>query len=312
MTSPCHPQTNGQTERFNRTMHAILNHYVAEHPRSWDQLLGALTLAHDSRPHRSTGVAPLELVNPMGVSSWAFKDVSRTRAYPLTEQRGTAAEKRAQADLLTRLKQLVPQMRETLKATLGRYKRDHDRRLAQRAEKITVGGFAWLRDHAKEEGAGGKIAHVARASYRVVPPDGPTVLLDVDGAHHREKVTHVIRASGAAGPGPAQHPALRTARSFHGAEADGQRYAVDRIADHPTLPDGALQVQVYWTGYPQPTRMDAADAPHETLRVYLRRFARPGIPHTSADPPPTPSHAPGPTVGAAAGVAAPSPPTVRA
>jgi len=74
VTSPSHPQTNGQTERFNRSMHKILNHYVADHPRSWDQLLGALTLAYNSRPQ--TGVAPLELVNPMGVSSWAFKDVS--------------------------------------------------------------------------------------------------------------------------------------------------------------------------------------------------------------------------------------------
>ena len=67
VTSLSHSQTNGQTERFNRTMHTIFSHYVAEHPRSWDQLLGALTLAYKSRPHRSTGVAPLELVNPMGV-----------------------------------------------------------------------------------------------------------------------------------------------------------------------------------------------------------------------------------------------------
>jgi len=72
VTSPSHPQTSGQTERFNRTMHTILKHYVADHPRSWDQLLGALTLSYNSRPHRSTGVAPLELVNPMGISSWAF------------------------------------------------------------------------------------------------------------------------------------------------------------------------------------------------------------------------------------------------
>jgi len=153
--SPSHPQTNGQTQRFNRTMHTILNHYVAEHPRSWDQLLGALTLAYNSRPHRSTGVAPLELVNPMGVSSWAFKDIPKSGAYPITAQRGTAAEKLAQATLLTRLVQLIPQMRATLKAPQGRYKRDHDKRLALRAEKLTAGGCAWLRDHANEEGAGG-------------------------------------------------------------------------------------------------------------------------------------------------------------
>jgi len=293
-------------------MPTILNHYVAEHPRSWDQLLGALTLAYNSRPHRSTGVAPLELVNPMGVSSWAFKDVSRTGAYTFTAQRGTAAERRAQADLLTRLVQLVPQMRATLEATQARYKCDHDRRLALRAEMLTVGGCAWLRDHAKKEGAGGKLTHVARGRHRVVSTDGPRVLLDVDGEHRRENVAHVVRASVAAVPGPAQHPALRTARSFHGAEEDGQRYAMDRIADHAMLPDGTLLVQVYWTGYPWPTWMDAADAPRETLRVYLRRAARLGLPHTSADPPPAPSRAPGPTVGAAAGVGAPSTPSVRA
>ena len=312
VTSPSHPQTNGQTERFNRTMHTILNHYVAEHPRSWDQLLGALTLAYNSRPHRSTGVAPLELVNPMGVCSWAFKDIPKSGAYPITAQRGTAAEKKAQADLLTRLVQLIPQMRATLKATQGRYKRDHDKRLALRAEKLTVGGCAWLRDHAKEEGAGGKLTHVAHGPYRVVSTDGPTVLLDVDGEHRRENVAHVVRASGTAAASPAQHPALRAARSFHGAEADGQRYAVDRIADHATLPDGTLRVQVYWTGYPQPTWMDAADAPHETLRVYLRRAARLGLPHTSADPPPAVPQDAAPDGGAASGGAPAQLPAIRA
>jgi len=79
----------------------------------------------------------------------------------------------------------------------------------------------------------------------VVTTDGPTVLVDVDREHRRENVAHVVRASGTAAESTAQHPALRAARSLHGAEADGQRYAVDRIADHATLPDGTIWVQVY-------------------------------------------------------------------
>jgi len=59
----------------------------------------------------------LELVNAMGVSTWAFKDVPGTMAYPLMAQRGTAAEKRALAALLTRLAQIMSQKRATLKAT---------------------------------------------------------------------------------------------------------------------------------------------------------------------------------------------------
>jgi len=292
-------------------MHTIVSNYVAEHPRSWDQLLGALTLAYNSRPHRSTGVAPLELVNPMGVSSWAFKNIPTSEAYPITAQRGTAAEKRAKAALLTRLVQLISQMRATLKETQGRYKRDHDKRLALRAVKLTAGGCASLRDHAKEEGAGGTLTYIARGPYRVVSTDGPPVCLDVDGGHRRENVAHVVRASGTAAEYPAEHLALRAARFFHGAEADGQRYAVDRIEDHATLPDGTFRVQVYWTGYPQPTWMDAVDAPHETLRVYLRRAARFGLPHTSADPPPAVQQDEAPDGAAASGGAVAPPPAIR-
>jgi len=87
---------------------------------------------------------------------------------------------------------------------------------------------------------------------------------------------------------------------------------VDRIADHATLADGTLRVQVYWTGYPQPTWMDAADAPHETLRVYLRRAARLGLPHTSADPPPAVSKDAAPDGSDASGGAAAPPPAIRA
>jgi len=58
--------------------------------------------------------------------------------------------------------------------------------------------------------------------------------------------------------------------------------------------------------------MDAADAPHETLRVYLRRAARLGLPHTSADPPPAVPQASAPDGGAASGGAAAPPPAIRA
>jgi len=183
-------------------------------------------------------------------------------------------------------------------------------RCAQR--RSPFGGCACLRDDAKEQGAGGKLTHVAHGPYRVVSRAGPTVLLEVDGGHRRENVALVVRASGAALPGTAKHPALRMARSFHAAEVDGQRYARDRIADQATFPDGTLRVQVYWTGNPHCTLIDAVDAPDETLRVQLLHAARLGLPHTSAQPPPAASKATGPTVGATAGVAPPPPPAVRA
>jgi len=58
--------------------------------------------------------------------------------------------------------------------------------------------------------------------------------------------------------------------------------------------------------------MDAADAPHETLRVYLRRAARSGLPHTSADPPPAVPQDAAPDGGAASGDAAAPLPAIGA
>lgn len=53
------PQTKCQVERFNRTIVARLRTYVEDHQDRRDQLVAVLTVAYNSRPQESTGVAPL-------------------------------------------------------------------------------------------------------------------------------------------------------------------------------------------------------------------------------------------------------------
>ena len=64
-----HPQTNGQVERYNRTIVGQLRTYVEDHQDRWDELVSMLKLAYNSRPQQSTGVAPLEFVTPERVRS---------------------------------------------------------------------------------------------------------------------------------------------------------------------------------------------------------------------------------------------------
>jgi len=63
-TTAYHPQTSGQGERYNCTMATQLRHDVTDDPRRWDELLPVLTMAYNSQPHRSTGIAPFKLVLP--------------------------------------------------------------------------------------------------------------------------------------------------------------------------------------------------------------------------------------------------------
>ena len=61
-TTAYYPQTNGQVERFNRTILAGLRHFCSEHGQDWDEFSSAITFAYNNKVHRATGLTPLQLV----------------------------------------------------------------------------------------------------------------------------------------------------------------------------------------------------------------------------------------------------------
>jgi hypothetical protein len=61
-TTAYHPQTNGQAERFNRTIINSLRGYVTERQGDWDEYTAAITFGYNCRIHASLGLARFELV----------------------------------------------------------------------------------------------------------------------------------------------------------------------------------------------------------------------------------------------------------
>jgi hypothetical protein len=61
MSTAFHPQTDGQTERANRTLEEMLRPYVDFHQTDWDDHLVAAELAFNSSKHASTGFTPFYL-----------------------------------------------------------------------------------------------------------------------------------------------------------------------------------------------------------------------------------------------------------
>ena len=57
-TTAYHPQGNGQVERFNRTVEAILAKMVGEHQDDWDKHLQKAVFAYRTSLHESTGYSP--------------------------------------------------------------------------------------------------------------------------------------------------------------------------------------------------------------------------------------------------------------
>jgi RNase H-like domain found in reverse transcriptase/Reverse transcriptase (RNA-dependent DNA polymerase)/Integrase zinc binding domain/Retroviral aspartyl protease/Integrase core domain/Chromo (CHRromatin Organisation MOdifier) domain len=61
MSTAYHPQTDGQTERANRTLEEMLRSYVSFNQRDWDEHLSALEMAINSSKQASTGFSPFYL-----------------------------------------------------------------------------------------------------------------------------------------------------------------------------------------------------------------------------------------------------------
>ena len=61
-TSPYRPQTDGSVERFNRTLNAMLSHYVNHLQDNWDEYLPLLALAYNSTYNYSAQQTPYYLM----------------------------------------------------------------------------------------------------------------------------------------------------------------------------------------------------------------------------------------------------------
>jgi ribosomal protein L21E len=57
-----HPETNGLTERLNKTIEDMLSKYISHHQRDWDQWLPVLLLAHRTSIHDSTNQSPYQMM----------------------------------------------------------------------------------------------------------------------------------------------------------------------------------------------------------------------------------------------------------
>ncbi|KAK2981476.1 hypothetical protein RJ640_021917 [Escallonia rubra] len=63
MSSSYHPESDGQTERFNSMLEEYLRHFVSATQKNWVKLLGVAQLCFNSRKSSSTGKSAFEIVN---------------------------------------------------------------------------------------------------------------------------------------------------------------------------------------------------------------------------------------------------------
>jgi transposase InsO family protein len=61
-TAPYHPRTDGQAERFNRSLIEMIRATTCDRQRHWDEVLSAVLFAYRSAVNASTGYSPYEML----------------------------------------------------------------------------------------------------------------------------------------------------------------------------------------------------------------------------------------------------------
>ena len=195
-TTAYHPQTNGQVERYNRTILAGLRHYCAEHAKDWDQFSSAITFGYNNTIHRATSLTPSQLVLtvPPGILALPHAEVIDHDDLSPRDKKRRFHE---------RLRNLMNTATAKLAAHQQRYKRDFDKLVKQRDTDLKPGEFVFLRRETPigEDEDGNlkrlrehKLRSKATGPYKIEKVASHTVTINQDGLITTVSRDRIIRA----------------------------------------------------------------------------------------------------------------------
>lgn len=236
-----HPQTQGQVERYNRTIVAQLKAYVSEHQESWDDLVSVLTLACNSRPKQSTGVAPLEFVVPERVRNLSLERMPAT-TYPKEVPRTVRAAREYHR---AHLRNLVHRVRKALASAQRRYKRAYDKLVRPVNKTLRVGDWAYIDANIQNPK---RLDETVLGPYQIVGRDDHTFTVMMNGHPERVSGDNVARA-----PTPTHQTDSSTIlRGQQGVAVPwdhreaGHQFTWERFVGHTYDVEGKLWLLVRW------------------------------------------------------------------
>jgi transposase InsO family protein len=279
-TTAYHPQTNGQVERFNRTIVNALRGYVSNHQSDWDEFTAALTYGYNTRIHSSLGLAPFELVlsrppPPLSMETPEPGNDNPTREFPES----------AKLRFLARLRGLMPLARQQLADAQERYKKNFDRTVREKNNELSVGDWCYLRKEEYPLGVNPKLTDQVTGPYEIVETDGRTFSLRMD-----DRVEQVTSDRVTPAPKPQilrqeVQPTVEDDQPQSGerdSSEDGKiihepEYVFEKICGAKKLRDGELRYKVRWYGYSseEDSWEPASHLPKDAIKRYHRKTGLP-------------------------------------
>jgi hypothetical protein len=240
MSTSHHPQTDGQTERSNRTLEDILRHYVSRQQDDWDHHLTAAEIAVNSSVHASTGFTPYYLNygdHPFFPSHIDVDGINNNTAYELMQQ-------------LQQNIELARNNMEKAKVSQTRYANQHRRELA-----FKEGEMVWLSTQNLKlpEGISKKLSSRFTGPFRIIEATSPVnYKLELPDEWVKKRVHPVFHVGllkryvpGVEGGSFNPHVV-----DIEASEQEPE-YEVERIIGKRLGKDKQMEYLILWKGYPQ-------------------------------------------------------------
>lgn len=161
-TTAYHPQTNGMTERFNRTLGDMLAMYVASDQSRWDHVLPFVTYAYNTATQTTTGFSPFFLL--YGREPTCTLDTILPYS-PDTTESTTISEAASHAEECRKLARMF--------TSEDQQRQKHHRDISAAPVSYAPGSLVWLWVPAPTPGLSPKLASKYHGPYRVIKQTSP-------------------------------------------------------------------------------------------------------------------------------------------
>jgi hypothetical protein len=159
-TSPYHPQCDGQTERFMRTLKMMISSYIDEKQRNWDVHLDLFSFAYNTATHATTKYSPFYMM--YGRQPKIPLDIfSREIIMKIT-----LTEEEYARQIEDNLKFAYEHVIANRDFKMNKAKIRHDR--AVRPSKFKIGDLVWLSVEATKVGVAKKLSHRWNGPYKIL------------------------------------------------------------------------------------------------------------------------------------------------
>ncbi|KAJ9534651.1 hypothetical protein QJQ45_002940 [Haematococcus lacustris] len=276
-----HPQTDGQTERANRTIEDMLRNYVSPHHTDWDNHLTAVEFAYNASVQASTGYSPFMLNSgqePHTPLSLAVSSSAQARATPDTSESAPAFLQRMATNIAAATQHLIKAQERQVKYANAQ-RQDH---------KFATGDMVYLCDSffthirpaTQAAGAARKFTPRQHGPFKVLEVATPVALrlqlpAEWKSVHPVVHVSHVKLHHDGSARFPTRNPAPPPEPDIIDGEA---HYHVEAFRNH-RFQRGKLQLQVKWLGHPEhenswvPLAQLQEDMTQNVLKKLLRAYA---------------------------------------